>query len=297
MKPAAETRPFTIGFVTTCKGRLHHLEQTLPLIAAQKPDEIIVVDYDCPQGAGEWVGSRFPEVRVIYVNDGGPFVLSRARNHGIQASSSDFLCLIDADILVSPGFVDWIKANVNNGHHYRHHQLGGLESLETWGTVICPRSQLIEIGQYDEAFDGWGGEDDDLYKRLRASGSVERTFPKELIMPISHGEKERFSLYDSKKRRTHLLANRLYSSAKSVAQAFSGLQSDLPLELRKDIRKEVKKALALSEDMYTVTMDFTLVLKSQNEVKKSIRIELSVSKSMPLIESYEDIELTPRGGP
>ena len=35
-----------ICFVVTCKGRLHHLRQTLPALAAQAGTECVVVDYD-----------------------------------------------------------------------------------------------------------------------------------------------------------------------------------------------------------------------------------------------------------
>lgn len=50
----------TVGFVTTCRGRLHHLQQTIPRIVAEQPDEIIVVDHDCPQGTGDWLEKNYP---------------------------------------------------------------------------------------------------------------------------------------------------------------------------------------------------------------------------------------------
>jgi len=66
------------AFVTTCKGRLHHLQQTLPLIAAQAPDEIVVVDYGCPQNSGDWVEAHFPGVKVVRTTDDPGFCLPRA---------------------------------------------------------------------------------------------------------------------------------------------------------------------------------------------------------------------------
>lgn len=47
--------PIHIAFVTTCKGRLHQLEQTLPLLLREQPDQVIVVDYECSQQARNWV--------------------------------------------------------------------------------------------------------------------------------------------------------------------------------------------------------------------------------------------------
>jgi hypothetical protein len=44
-----------VAFITTCKGGLHPIQETLPLIAAGSPAEIVVVDYGCPQGMGDWL--------------------------------------------------------------------------------------------------------------------------------------------------------------------------------------------------------------------------------------------------
>lgn len=158
--------PGKVGFVTTCKGRLHHLKQTLPQIVAQKPDKVVVVDHDCPQNSGAWVKDNFPEVEVVYINDGSPFIVSKARNVGIRACDTEVICLIDADITITPGFVDWIRQRVVERRFFRQDLVEGRRVHDTWGTVVCPRKLLLEIGLYDEAFDGWGGEDNDLYHRL-----------------------------------------------------------------------------------------------------------------------------------
>ena len=50
------------SIVTTCKGRLGNLKQSLPTFVAEAAAEVVVVDYDCPEGTGrnsaEAVGSR-----------------------------------------------------------------------------------------------------------------------------------------------------------------------------------------------------------------------------------------------
>ena len=88
----------TIALITTCKGRLHHLRETLPLMASQGADEIVVVDYGCPDGAGDWVEREFPGVRVVRVDDDPGFCLPRARNAGARASSARWLAFVDADV-------------------------------------------------------------------------------------------------------------------------------------------------------------------------------------------------------
>ena len=46
--------------IVTCKGRLEHLKQTLPLLMAMPDSEVIVVDYDCPDRSGDWVRAEHP---------------------------------------------------------------------------------------------------------------------------------------------------------------------------------------------------------------------------------------------
>ena len=78
----------TLCFVTTCKGRLDHLKQTLPLMAAVEDARCVVVDYGCPQGSGRWVQEHFPQVQVEFVTDDDEFCLARARNIGAKAVTS-----------------------------------------------------------------------------------------------------------------------------------------------------------------------------------------------------------------
>lgn len=77
-----------IAIVMTCKGRLHHVKQTLPLILEQDPDEMVFVEYGCPQNAGNWVAEHHPGIKVIYVNDDPGLCVSRARNMGARDTKS-----------------------------------------------------------------------------------------------------------------------------------------------------------------------------------------------------------------
>jgi len=147
----------SIAFVTTSKGRLHHIQQTLPRIVRENPDQIIVVDYACPQGTGDWVANDYPQVQVVRVNGDPGFCLPLARNLGSQTVRADWIFFIDADILVQPGLVNWLRANLKSGGFYRAGRIGGKRDLETYGSFVCAREDFERIGRYDEAFRGWGG--------------------------------------------------------------------------------------------------------------------------------------------
>ena len=91
------------SLIVTCKGRLMHLRQTLPLFCALSDTEVIVVDYGCPDRSGDWVAAHHPAVKVVRIDDDPGFNPSRARNIAARDCQSDYLLFVDADIKVRPG--------------------------------------------------------------------------------------------------------------------------------------------------------------------------------------------------
>ena len=231
------------AFVTTCKGRLHHLQQTLPLIVAEAPDEIVVVDYGCPQGSGDWVEANYPQVKVVRVTDDDGFRLARARNLGAAACSAPWICFIDADIRIGPDFVAWMRANARQRHYYRQAPVAGQRDLETYGTVLCPRRAFEAIGGYDELFIGWGGEDDDLYDRLLIAGLVMGHYPAEMAQAISHDDSERMAFHALKRKDLQQILNTFYRNAKVQVMNFRGIRTELPLAVRRELRQAVESAV------------------------------------------------------
>lgn len=100
----SQMKPEDITYVTTCKGRLHHLKKTLPKIVKQGLGGIIVVDFDCPDGSGQWVKENYPQVQVIKINAQPTFDYSRSRNIGGHAAKTKWIAFFDADVLVSENF-------------------------------------------------------------------------------------------------------------------------------------------------------------------------------------------------
>jgi glycosyltransferase involved in cell wall biosynthesis len=227
-----------VAFITTCKGRLHHIQQTLPLMVAESPAEIVVVDYGCPQRVGDWVAENYPAVTVVRVDDDPGFCVPRARNLGAQRTTSPWLCFIDADVKVTPGWTRWMADNLDSGSFYRAAKIDGERIRDTWGTVLCSRKGFIDIGGYDEAFRGWGGEDDDLYDRLTLAGYTESDYPSGFVTAIHHDDDERTLFHDIKEKELHHFVNRFYREAKLDLMRILG--RDLPLVEREAIMKKVK---------------------------------------------------------
>jgi glycosyltransferase involved in cell wall biosynthesis len=234
----------SIAFVTTCKARLHHIKITLPLIIQQSPTEIVVVDYACPDGVGDWVEELYPQVKVVRVNNEEGFCLAHARNLGAAQTTADWICFIDADIRIQGDWVQWMQQNLDQRFFYRAARKEGVRITDTWGTCICHRSGFERIGGYDEMYRSWGSEDDDIYRRLFLAGVAESSYPAGFVEPIRHTDTERTRFYNQKEMMFHHCVNRFYLEAKYQIMMARNDKSQPPYEVRLQIMERIKQALA-----------------------------------------------------
>lgn len=226
-----------IAFVTTCMGRLAHLQQSLPSLAQQAGSECVLVDYSCPERSGEWAEQHCPDVRVVRVESAVRFNLARARNAGAAVCEAEWLCFIDADVRVEPAFTAEVAGLLEPGAYYRPLPPDAL----TWGTVIVARKDFERVGGYDEIMEGWGGEDDDLYARLQFAGCRTGGFPGRLLHGIAHGETERVKHYDIKDRELNHRINALYMCIKSDLSRLAG--RPVPAEIRRTLYADLNRIM------------------------------------------------------
>jgi predicted glycosyltransferase involved in capsule biosynthesis len=180
-----------ISAITTCKGRLAHLKQSLPALMATGM-EVIVVDYDCPDHAGEWVTATWPQARVVSVSDRPRFNLSAARNLGAAVASHEWLVFLDADVIVAPSFMTVVEPLLRGGVFL----IPEPRPPDLWGAIAVARRHFDAVGGYDEVFEGWGVEDVDFIERLLIGGLQQAPFPGELLRAIEHGETERTRFHE-----------------------------------------------------------------------------------------------------
>jgi FkbM family methyltransferase len=274
-----------VAFVTVCKGRLHHIRETLPLIVAQAPGEIVVVDYGCPQKVGDWVEANFASVRVVRVADDPGFCVSRGRNLGALNTSSPLICFIDADVKIAPGFVDWIGANADARHFYRNAFVDEKRDMETYGTFVCPREAFDAVGGFDEVFRGWGGEDDDIFSRLIRFGAVQSEYPAEFVDAISHGDQDRMQFHTQKDRYLQNIVNLFYIHAKAATIDFLKvpLNGDLDIRIRSEIDRNVRSTISKwianpsgPPPQITSNRDFNTGLNDEYGLKHDVTIKIEL---------------------
>jgi hypothetical protein len=98
----------TASIVITCYNQAGYLADAIRSALAQAPDassnsvEVVVVD-DGSNDRTSSVAQGFPQVRYLFQPNWG---LSAARNAGLDASSGQYVCFLDADDILLPGAIE-----------------------------------------------------------------------------------------------------------------------------------------------------------------------------------------------
>jgi glycosyltransferase involved in cell wall biosynthesis len=257
-----------IAAVTTCKGRLEHLKQTLPRLAALPFEEVVVVDFDCPEHGGDWAEANCPGVRVVRVTGEPTFHCARARNLGAAATIAPWLLFIDVDVLVEPELLSVAGPLLQPGKFSRAAPL----AKECWGTIFVSRADYDEVGGYDEVIRDWGGEDDDLVWSLRRIGRSEASFPAALVDPIPHSDAMRVRHHEDQDRFGSGRRNGVYSLIK---QAVIRQVGPIDLATRQRLYDTVSEGIRRE----AVAESFVIPLTSANlygvAVETSLRFDLT----------------------
>ncbi len=187
---SGSTSSATIAVVLTTFNDSDFLLEAIRSVLRQTrpPDEIVVVD-DGSTKSPEQELTRYPLVRFLRKENGG---LSSARNVGLLAVRSEYICFLDADDLLEPGalaaglasFEQHPHAVMVYGGHRRtdrkgiplgadhvwplsHDAYGELLTTNFIGmhaTVLYRRAVVVKEGGFDESLRMC--EDYDLYLRL-----------------------------------------------------------------------------------------------------------------------------------
>ncbi|HKU85363.1 MAG TPA: glycosyltransferase family A protein [Casimicrobiaceae bacterium] len=199
--------PPVFSIVTTCKGRLQHLQRSLPTFLAQPDAEVIVVDYDCPEHSGDWVEANYPAAKVERVSAAPRFNLSRARNIGANAATAPWLVFCDADNLLLDGFASAIDALRGPNVFIRPYRDSADGPMALPFPLACECGVCRAVGGFDDALEGWGTEDWEFVDRLLQRGAVQRVFPVRLVGIIDHDDSARTRFYEETMQVSRLIGH------------------------------------------------------------------------------------------
>lgn len=169
------------------------LDQTYPA----ENYEILLCDAGSTDGTREWVEElAAPQLRFLPGADSGR---AGARNRGLQHAAGEVVLFTDADIIADPKLVEshalrhqrgpcrravvgnevqvksldeYERFRVDPAAHARHRPT---RKRLPWhyfltGNASAPRQVLLEVGGFDQAFQGYGHEDLELGYRLQKAG-------------------------------------------------------------------------------------------------------------------------------
>jgi glycosyltransferase involved in cell wall biosynthesis len=236
------------SIITTCKGRWHHLVESLPALLRQPDSEVIVVDYDCPDKTADHVARDFPAARVVRVTGVTGFNASHARNVGAAEARSDTLVFVDADVVISDQFIPFVDENVGENAFAKPQDPQVLLDNSMQGTCVVHKRHFNLVGGYDEVLQNYGGEDLELYERL-ATARVDRVLlsPSTFIRVIEHGQDDRGRFFE-KGSDLGFLIGKVYRVAKDMMIRVNG-SFDVEIETRQQLYDEIIRLVQNMERM------------------------------------------------
>jgi len=261
--------------ITTCKGRLEHLKQTLPALMASPGLEVVVVDYDCPDGAGDWARATWPAAKVVSVSDRPWYNRSDANNLGAAVATGDWLFFADADVRIAEGFMQTVQPLLRPGVFL----LADPRPAELWGALFVSRRDFEAIGGFDEAMQGYGSEDVDLLARLMMAGVREASFPSRGFGVIPHDQAVRTRFHEIADIALSGSINGFYRTAKNDL-ARQGVLLDLAG--RRKLYADVVNAFAAPGGIETFQIGFRRSLVPGLTVNAALRYDLTPTDTSKL---------------
>jgi hypothetical protein len=195
-----------VAFCTTCKGRVQHVEETLPANLRDNPGAtIVLVNYNSPDHLDEFVRRHhMADVEagrlVVYrFTEPGPFRMAHAKNlaHRLAVmEGADVLVNVDADNFAGPGFDEYVASELGGGEAFLWaHMKRGEMRRGISGRIAVTVHAYLAAGGYDEVFSTWGPDDKDFNIRLRRLGFLAQEIDPKFLNAISHNDKMRFKEY------------------------------------------------------------------------------------------------------
>jgi glycosyltransferase involved in cell wall biosynthesis len=241
------------SIITVCKGRLEHLKKSLPNMVGQEGAEVIVVDYSCPDRAGDYVARHWPGVRVVTVEGEEGFSNWKGRNRGAAAATGNMLVFCDADTILTQDAVARVARAVPK-NAFAHFPAGSTAHLNTAGIrlsnnqlrgfQIVPTGAFRQLGGYDEVLSGYAaGGDTDLQDRLLLIGLKSHSLGGDIVEAVvPHDNAARFAFHREPIQISYA-AGLLYRRAKMVL--LKARKRGLPLTDRQRLYQTARRAAEL----------------------------------------------------
>lgn len=179
--------------VVTVKNRRDHFIKTLPFNVSQVGVDyrLLYVDYDSEDDFVEKLYSEIDyrkdmfspylkQIRLVKLNKKEKYDIRRAKNLGAAYALpySNIIAINDADTIFGMDYIKkWSKLTkpgmsfvTNRIQESKGTYPSRMNPIVNYGNIVVSSDDFKKVGGYDETSIGWGGDDDDIFHRLKLSG-------------------------------------------------------------------------------------------------------------------------------
>ena len=194
----------TMFIVITCKGRLHHIKQSIKPLMDRPVLKVVVVDYDCPDMVGDWLQNEYKDLIgsrlfIERVYNAPIFYRSHARNLGgirAAAEGATHILFNDADVILNDNI--WDKLILHDNKFIIVGRKNGIEVPYVTGLILVPTQAFISSGGYNMDMIGWGAEDIEFRLKLYMVAGLDfEVLPYDVATHITHSHFLRIRFHNS----------------------------------------------------------------------------------------------------
>lgn len=158
-------------------------------------DEIVIVDWSSEPPLQPIVQANpDPRIKLIRVDGESEWVLSRAYNLAISASSHERIIRTDCDYALGRYFVDAHPLRNSGAPKFyagNYRLARNPNEVHLNGAVVIRRADFFKVGGYDERIQTYGWDDEDLYTRLDKAGISKSDVNYAHLYHVPHGDDAR----------------------------------------------------------------------------------------------------------
>ena len=187
-----------VSLVTCCRNRSENLKTALSSwLKLENINEIIIVDWssDTPlQRELKFFMDADERIKIVRVEAEEAWILTYAYNTGFRCASHACILKADADIVIKSDFFH--KNKLRQGQFLAGNWRKVPEDqAHINGFFLAHKSDLADVGGFNEFITSYGWDDDDLYSRLITLGLKRSQIDSDTIYHIPHGDEARSDIF------------------------------------------------------------------------------------------------------
>ena len=184
-----------VSIIVGCMDRASSLIKSIPTwLALPKVTEIIIVDWNSQKPVAEELNHLdHSHVKIIRVNNAGPWVLTLALNVALKYVSNPIVLKLDCDNMLKPNFFDVHPLNSHERVFYTGNWkvARNINERHLNGVLYIPTHEFRRVKGYNEFIRTYGYDDTDLYERLTNNGMTQKNLSNDSIKHIPHPNSQR----------------------------------------------------------------------------------------------------------